>query len=155
MVSSIQSSFQGMDAMQGMGMQRRPQSITDEQKKQIQNILSQYDSSNVTAEDAKSIFEAFKSAGIQPGPGMRETIEAAGFDAEAMRTMGMPEPPPGGGMQGVGGQQGINLTALQSLQDILSQYDMSNMSDDEKEQLLGQLNSAGLMKTGYTIDLKM
>lgn len=155
------NSIQGIGSMQqAMGMQRPPQALlTDEQKTKITDILSQYDASNVTEDDAKAIFKAFKEAGIRPGPGMRETIEAAGFDAEELREMGMsdsdkqgppPPPPSGGGGQG----QSVSVSALKSLQSILSQYDLTNLSSDEESDLITKLNESGLMMSaGNIIDL--
>jgi hypothetical protein len=154
------NNIQGTGSMQQvMGMQRPPQaSLTDEQKTKINDILSQYDASNVTEDDAKAIFQAFKDAGIRPGPGMRETIEAAGFDAEELREEGMsdsdkqgpPPPPPGGGGQG----QSVSVSALKSLQSILSQYDLTNLSSDEESDLITKLNESGLMMgAGNIIDL--
>jgi len=156
-------SIQGSSSFQGISQIRRPQQLTDDQKSQIQSILSEYDADNVTSEDAESIFNAFKEAGIKPGPGMKEAIESAGFDAEELRSLafpngqngqdGAPPPPPPDGAQGAQGSQSVSLSSLQSLQSILSQYDLSNLSSDDQESLLEQLNSAGLMKNGYTINL--
>ncbi|MDM8553292.1 hypothetical protein QUF75_00980 [Desulfococcaceae bacterium HSG7] len=72
------------------------QSLTDEQKAQAADIMSQYDASSLTAEDAKAIHNAFREAGIRPGPGHREAIEAAGFDSRVLRSL---DPPPGRGGQ--------------------------------------------------------
>jgi hypothetical protein len=152
------SSIQGMGSMMGMGgISRQAQSLTDEQKQKIADILSQYDPENVSDEDAKAIFQAFKDAGITPAKGMKEAIEAAGFDAEDLRTRGMsdqggrmpPPPPPDSGSS-----SGVNVSALQSLQEILSQYDLTDMTTDEQSQLLSQLQNQGLMNPGYIIDLK-
>lgn len=149
------SSIQGMGSMMGMDQMRSVSSLTDEQKQKIADILSQYDPENVSEDDAKAIFQAFKDAGITPAKGMKEAIEAAGFDAEDLRTKGMPDkgqmpppPPPDSSTSGV------NVSALQSLQDILSEYDLSDMSEDEQSQLLSQLQEQGLMNPGYIIDLK-
>lgn len=152
------SSISGVSSMMGMDQTRATQSLTDEQKQKIADILSEYDPENITEEDAKAIFQAFKDAGITPAKGMKEAIEAAGFDAEDLRTKGMPEksgqmpppPPP----EESSSTQGVNVSALQSLQDILSQYDLSSMSSDEQSELLTQLQEQGLMNTGYIIDLK-
>jgi hypothetical protein len=152
------SSIQGMGSMMGMGgMTRQAQSLTDEQKQKIADILSQYDPENVSEEDAKAIFQAFKDAGITPAKGMKEAIEAAGFDAEDLRARGMtdqggrmpPPPPPDSGSS-----SGVNVSALQSLQEVLSQYDLTNMTEDDQSQLLSQLQNQGLMNPGYIIDLK-
>jgi hypothetical protein len=66
--------------------------ITPEQKTQIKTILSKYNPSTLTAEQAKEIHEKFRAAGIHPGPETKEAIVAAGFDPEKLRTLA---PPPG------------------------------------------------------------
>jgi hypothetical protein len=169
-------SIQGLGRMSAMGSLQLPQTLTDEQKSQIQTILSKYDSSNVNATDAKAIFQAFKDAGIRPSAGMKETIEAAGFDAEKLRSLGMPEstsrpqgvkkgpppggaggPPPGGGpnnkASASGTSNGVNNSTLQTLQEILSEYDLTDLSEEEEQDLLSTLTGSGLMKSGYLIDL--
>ena len=73
------------------GVQTQEQSLSDEQKARVVSILSQYDSSSLTVEDAKAINNAFREAGIRKGPGQREAIEAAGFDARKISTL---DPPP-------------------------------------------------------------
>ena len=82
--------IQGTGSMMGPRGQFNSQPLTEDQKTQIQTILSQYDPKNVTAEDAKSIFQAFRDAGIKPARGMKEVIETAGFDADALREMARP-----------------------------------------------------------------
>ena len=72
-------------------VQTQEQSLSDEQKARVVSILSQYDSSSLTVEDAKAINNAFREAGIRKGPGQREAIEAAGFDARKISTL---DPPP-------------------------------------------------------------
>jgi hypothetical protein len=68
--------------------------LTADQAAKVKEILSAYDPDNLTAETAKAINEAFRQAGIRPGPGMKEAIEAAGFDADKLRQLA---PPPQGG----------------------------------------------------------
>jgi hypothetical protein len=145
-------SIQGFSPMPGARPFAAPQPLTDDQKTQIQTILSNYDSSNLTADDAKAIFKQFREAGIRPGPGMKEAISAAGFDADKLRSLGMPEHRHHTG-GGTGGAGGVDRSALQTLQTILSQYDLTGMSDDQENDLLTKLNDAGLMKAGNLIDL--
>lgn len=104
--------IQGMGSMMGAGMSFKTGLLTADQKSQIKSILSQYDPDKVTREDAKSIFQAFKEAGIKPSPGMKEAIEEAGFDAEDMRAKGKPEGPPPPPPQGAGNTKssGVNLS---------------------------------------------
>ena len=152
--------IQGIAPGNGVEGFSAPQPLTDEQKSQIQSTLSNYDPKNLTADDAKAIFKSFREAGIQPGPGMREAITNAGFDADQLRSLARPQghhghPHQAGGTNGAGSgnSQGINMSTLKSLQSILSQYDLSNISADQQSNLMTQLNSAGLMKSGYSIDL--
>ena len=72
-------------------VQTQEQSLSNEQKTRVVSILSQYDSTSLTVEDAKAINNAFREAGIRKGPGQREAIEAAGFDAKKISAL---DPPP-------------------------------------------------------------
>ncbi len=137
----------------GMSMMFESKSLTDEQKEKIEEILSNYDTDSITAEDAKEIFDAFKEAGITPCKGMKEAIDAAGFDADELRSLAgfdQPPPPPSSSSQSVN----INQTALQSLQTILNDYDLTELSEDEQSELLTRLQEAGLLQySGVTIDI--
>ncbi len=149
------SEIQGISSMMGGMMSQKTQGLTDDQKNTIASILSEYDPENVSDEDAQAIFQAFKDAGITPARGMKEAIEAAGFDAEDLRSRGMsdqgmmPPPPPKNS-----GSQSLDLSALQSLQEILSQYDLTNLSDSDQSTLMNQLESSGLIYPGSVLDIK-
>jgi hypothetical protein len=52
-----------------------------------------------------------------------------------------------------GGKADVNTSTLQSLQSILSQYDLASMSSDDEQGLLDQLINSGLLKTTNMIDL--
>jgi hypothetical protein len=73
------------------GVRTQEQPLSDELKARVVSILSRYDSSSLTAADAKAINNAFREAGIRRGPGQREAIEAAGFDPEKISAL---DPPP-------------------------------------------------------------
>ena len=138
--------------MMGAGMMSKSQGLTDDQKNTITEILSQYDPDNVTEEDAQAIFQAFKDAGITPTRGMKEVIEAAGFDAEDLRSKGMTDnqmPPPPPPSQ----SSGVNLSALQSLQEILNQYDLTNLSEEDQTSLTQKLMENGFLQPGSMVDL--
>jgi hypothetical protein len=129
--------------------------LTDDQLEQIQSILSDYDPSSITEKDAKAIFQAFHDAGIEPGKGMKEAIEAAGFDAEELRTLGMPDDQPKmDEISSTNSQIGFNLSSLQSLQSILTQYDLNNLSNDQEKSLFSSLLTAGLLTPGSMVDMK-
>jgi hypothetical protein len=135
-------------------------SLTDEQKTKIEEILSNYDADTITADDAKAIFEAFKEAGITPGKGMKEAIDAAGFDSEELRSLAgfdqaPPPPPPSSEIQSTGTSTNLNSSALQSLQTILNDYNLTELSQDDQNELLTRLQEAGLLQyaSGLTIDI--
>jgi len=139
-----------MQGMQGMGMPPPPPAeLTEEQEDEIASILSEYDPDEITEETAKEIFEKFREAGIQPSKGMKEAIEEAGFDAEELRSLGMSQ------FESMGGysSQGINTSALQSLQSILNGYDLSSITSDQKSALYTQLQTAGLLQSGSVINI--
>ena len=90
----------------GLGQFPQDQSLTDDQRKQIQSILSNYDVANLTADDAKSIFKQIRETGIH-SPEVRETIAAAGIDPEKLRALAGNMGPSGpGGLDGPGGPIG-------------------------------------------------
>lgn len=162
----MMSSIQGAGSMGGIGSFPPPppsRPLTDDQKSLISSTLSQYDPDDLTAEDAKTILDTFREAGIRGGKETRQAIQDAGFDEkkllELARPEGAPEGGPQGGPQGPRGSRGTNsstgidLSALQSLQSILNKFDLSSMSDEDESSLLTQLNKAGLVRTGYMIDL--
>ena len=59
-------------------------SLTDDQKKSVDSILSKYDSSNLTQSDVKSINQAFRDAGITFGKSLGDEVESQGFDIGTM-----------------------------------------------------------------------
>jgi Ca2+-binding EF-hand superfamily protein len=77
-------------------------SSSSSQADTISSILAEYDASNLSESDAKSIVSAFKEAGIQPSEELVSTMAEAGFDAKEVGTLagvgpqGM-TPPAGGG----------------------------------------------------------
>jgi hypothetical protein len=143
-------SIQGLGSMRGMGEPPKAKPLTTEQKTQLQDILAPYDSSTITSEDAKDIFKALREAGIR-GPEVREAVQNAGFDADGLFKMAHGDMP----MQGSKSQasQQMNMEALQSLQSILSQFDLTDISATDQEDLMSQLGQAGLMQSGSVLNL--
>lgn len=137
-------SFQAMQTNM-MGM-RRDVALTDDQKSTVNDILSNYDAENLTADDTQAIFDAFREAGIQPGDSLKETVEAAGFDLEQFKPEGPQGPPPPPPSQTSSSK--VNVSSLQTLQTILSQYDLSNLSAEDEQSLISQFQDAGLMNPG-------
>jgi hypothetical protein len=156
-ISGIGSMMQ-MSQMNQIG-QMRPKgerTLTADQKTKVQDILSKYDSSNLTETDAKAMFKSFEEAGIK-GPGLRDAIQQAGFDADKVFSLSHDgQQPPQGGPGGPGGMMGggsLNVSALQNLQSILSQYDLSNLSSDQQTELTQKLSQAGLNQSGSLFNI--
>ena len=72
--------------------------MSADQKSAVENVLSKYDTSSVSSEDAKEISNSFKEMGIRPSSDLRQTIEDAGFDADNIRELS--------GASGVAGTEG-------------------------------------------------
>jgi hypothetical protein len=154
--------FQGTQGTQGMpppppmdgSFASNNTEITDDQKKTVASILSKYDKSNLTTSDAKSIFKQLSDAGIKPMKGLKESIEAAGFDADKLLSLAMPQEPSEStfwASQNI--SSGINKSSLQTLKSILDQYDFSNLSSDQENSLISQLNQSGLVDMGSLLNL--
>lgn len=57
-------------------------SLSTTQLETVSSVLENYDSNNLSANDASSIVSVFQSAGIQPGRALESAMSAAGFDAK-------------------------------------------------------------------------
>ncbi len=76
--------------------------MSTDQKSAVESILSKYDASSITREEAQEISDSFKELEIRPSSDLRETIENAGFDANRLRELSgvegiegkLPPPPP-------------------------------------------------------------
>jgi hypothetical protein len=68
------------------------QALTEEQKTAAINFLSEYDTLNLSAADAKAIHKAMRNMGIRGGRAEDELLNSAGFDPEALKKL---DPPPG------------------------------------------------------------
>jgi hypothetical protein len=84
----------------------RSSNLSSDQKALIEETLSQYDASSLSADDAKAIVEAFQEAGIEPSKALESAMSSSGFDAKEVgdlaglgkpgggRPAGGPPPPP-------------------------------------------------------------
>ena len=152
---SINAIGNGSSPVRMQGMLQR-QTFTDEEKSTVASILEDYDPSDLTAEDAQAINESFNEAGIVPGFGLFEAIQDAGFDGETIRALdpsspaerpkGPPPPPPSGGIAG------LNTEALTELQSILEKYSLDDLSEEDEEQLIAELDESGLLLPGLMVN---
>jgi len=76
------------------------QSLTAEQKAQVKSILSKYNESSLTADDARAINNAFRDAGLRNGPALQQAIKDAGFVPEKIGALAPPPDRPGADQPG-------------------------------------------------------
>lgn len=78
--------------------------LTSSQQQTLDQILSQYDPTSLTKNDAQQIVQALQDAGINPSKSLEEAMETSGFDAAQIGQLaglpnqnqaqnGMPPPP--------------------------------------------------------------
>jgi Ca2+-binding EF-hand superfamily protein len=72
-------------------------STSSSQSDTISSILAEYDASNLSESDAKSIVSAFQEAGIEPSEELVNAMAEAGFDAKEVGTLAGVAGPQGGG----------------------------------------------------------
>lgn len=159
------NSFSGMMPMQSQNASQPK--LTDEQKQTVNDILSEYDSSNITQQDFYDIFEQFQAAGISGGESLKSTAEAAGFDfssniqtaiesGEALPSaMG---PPPGG--QGGGKPppppQSADSSSSSEYSDLLAQlledYENGEADLTDFEAFIENIKNTSLSSTGNIVN---
>lgn len=99
------SSSTASQMFQNTSMTSKNANLSSEQKDLIDEVLSQYDTNNLTSSDASAIVEAFSQAGIEPSGALTSAMESAGFSAQEVGNLaqasqggakpaGGPPPPP-------------------------------------------------------------
>lgn len=108
--------------MGGVMNQPRPErvTLTDEQKSTMQEIVGKYDPANFSREEAESLREELKSAGIGPSQDTAEFMKELGFERP-------PGPPPGGGKPG----PQIDSEIKNQLMELISSFKDGDMEEDE------------------------
>ncbi|MDY0250108.1 MAG: hypothetical protein RBR45_08680 [Pseudomonas sp.] len=141
MVTSI-SSHAFSSSMQTLQANNQ-QSITQDQRKIIEDTLAQYDSQSLTQADASSIVEMFKESGIQPGRALADAMTEFGFDAKSVGDLaGVGGPPPGGPEMGANaGPAALNISdsMLQELNELLSEYYSDDLSEESRDATLSAI----------------
>jgi len=140
-------SIQGVGSGSGMGAFPTSQPLSADQKSQVHSILSNYDPSKLTTDNARAIFKAFRQDGIKPGKDLFTTLKAAGFDPQQLRALARPVGQSGspdtsstlGGAISSGGpssnSSAINSEMLKMIQSILSQFETATTSSDQTDPL--------------------
>jgi hypothetical protein len=129
-------------AMQMLRSTQQSYQMSDEEKSTFQAILEKYDSSSMSEEDKKSMFDEIKDTGLRPNQEMKEMLDAAGFDPPA-RPEGRQGPPPQGGSQG---------QMPDFMQDFVAKFKEGTATESDLNSLLEQLMQNGMDTTGNIVD---
>lgn len=131
----------------GIATQSTTLSLTAEQKETVTSVLKDFDAENISEADAKLIATAFKEAGIQPSQQLAQALSDEGFDARdigqkagAGRPDGPPPPP-----KQENDETSFNTSALQTLQDILDEYELDSLTAEEEQDILTALEKEGFL----------
>lgn len=146
------SSLQG--SLSTMGVSSQSQSLTESQKANVASILEDFDADNMTEESALEIMDAIKEAGYSPGPGLAQAIAEAGFDPReigsfATQKQGPPPPPKNDSVSS------LDTETFGQLVEILKQYDLANITQEEEQALVEQLQSNDLLFPGMLLNEKI
>ena len=146
----------GMSQMGGMGgtnnvlsMLGKPSNkdLTDDQKSTVNSILSNYSSSNLTSSDALDIFKKLKSAGISGGKSLKDTIEAAGFNADDLlqkANQAYQSSSTTSTTSTSGSSTSLTDDQKSTIDSILSQYDSTSLNTSDVQSIFKQFKDAGI-----------
>ncbi len=133
-------------------MQRQQIAMSSEKKEQVQEVLSQFDSENLSANDASSITESFKELGIAANLELKELMTESGFDAENIGEMAgvtnkqMPPPPQ---------HTTENSSDIVSFLDQILEDFNDKLSEDDKASIMSALQDKfSLGKTDSLVDVQ-
>jgi len=160
------NSFSGMMPMQSQNSSQSK--LTDEQKQTVNDILAEYDSSDISQQDFHEIFEQFQAAGISGGESLKSTTEAAGFDfsSNIQTTIESGEALPGGMGPPPGGPAGGNppppppesaeSSSSSEYSDLLAQlledYENGEADLTDFEALIENIKSTSFSSTGNIVN---
>jgi hypothetical protein len=142
--------------------------LTEQQGQKLNEFLTNYDSTNLSEDDAKEIVSQIKELGIKSGSSLATALEENGIDAKGLAELAGVEStegakpaggPPGGGPGGAGGpppgggskgRDSVDETAVSLISDALESYTNSTDSttDTTTESFWAVLEPA-LQAAGY------
>jgi len=122
--------------------------LTDDQKKTLESILSKYDPSNMTQDSTKSLMDELKNSGIKPSKTVRDIMDAAGFKPPEKPQGGTP---PDDSTSSTDSTSGAS-TLPQYMLDFITKEESGNVTKDDIATLIQNLQSAGKTSSGTLVD---
>ena len=140
--------------------------LTDEQTQGLDDLLSEYDTEDLSDAEAEEIVAGISELDITPGKELASALAGYGIDARELGDQAgveRPEGPPPGGGKGKGGgggeTSGVNEAALSVLESVLetmeSEEDDEASETDFQELLQSELEAAGLDPTQSIMDITL
>ncbi|HMQ51930.1 MAG TPA: hypothetical protein PKE64_28715 [Anaerolineae bacterium] len=108
--------------------------LTDDQKSQLQDILTKYDAESISDDEMKSMLGEIREAGIRPGEDLKNALEEAGFELKK---------PPAGNRppMGMNKPQGVGFEPPQFVQDFMAKAESGDVSEDDVQEFLKAIQS--------------
>lgn len=121
-------------------------SLTDEQKKTLQDIISKYDPETITGDQQKEMMDTIKEAGITPGDDFKEIMDAAGFKP--------PEKPEGPPPDQASGSSSSSTDTTQQLLDLLKGIESGTTSESDLSSFIQSLQNSSSSSIGTLVNQK-
>lgn len=115
-------------------------SLTDDEKKTVQNIIAKYDAENMTAESMREMMDEIKSTGIKPSKDIKEMLDSAGFKPPEKPEGSPPEKPQG------------SEEMPDFLKSFLEKQKSGTLTEDDLISLIQNLQNSGSLAQGNLID---
>ncbi len=126
------------------------QSLNDTEKQKLSDLLANYDTEDLSDEQAKEIVDGIKELDIAPGRGLAEALGTAGIDARALAEqagLGAPGGRGGPGGPSGGGPKGPDSSAVETLRSVVEEL-LEATSDEEDSSTFSTLLSEALEAAG-------
>ena len=128
--------------------------LTSEQRSLVEETLAQYQSENLSTEQANEIYQSLSAAKIPAGEELASLMAEQGFDARKVGDAGRPPPPPPPENQG--NLLNIDSNELVSYLDELLTEQQSSGEKQSAETLLEQINARfGTQESPSLVSIKV
>ncbi len=155
-----------------------PPRLSEGERTAVKEIVQRFDPQQLTKESAQAINAALEEKGLRPSPGLRDELEANGFDARRLRqladearqggaaeateeaarpdraesqrpSVASAQPPPQRSLEGLDEQR------FKQLRSAITTYQDSSQTSFDRSQLTQTLNDSGLFNRGSVLDLTL
>ncbi len=138
------SSVSGSNFYQFRPEMQESVNLTDDQKSAVEEIVSKYDSENMSASDMKSMMDEIKDLGFGSSEDVKSILDDAGFEPPK----DVPPPPDGEG----NGPQVNDADVPDFVTEFLEKQQSGEVSQEDYYQLVQNLKNLDKTTNGFFID---